>query len=287
MENTVRTAYGANLQDCLYFGLPYSAPLHSTLNEKLNILPTVAVDSQTIPTVKYFAIGCGGHKAGVGTNNLVYMQPVPHKTRDSALYNQVPFVLRLPNNDLTATEQANYRFRTLVQLNGTTYVAYYLRKLDLSSVQSQMTYNAVSNGVTTTTNFAPTSSDLNPTPPDLNPDGTYVTTGDYISVLAAVGIVFTPDDVAELLNVFNILYGSENYAIISEIALCSGVDKTVSGTFNGVTSNYLEAISVQICNFIASIYALQFNNTGINITANVGSTEPMLATTTANVSVAP
>lgn len=277
MDNTVRTAYGAYLQDCLYFGLPYSAPAHSTLNEKLNILPTTAIDSATIPTVKYFGIGCGGHKAGVGANNAVFLQTQPHITSDAAFYNQVPFVLRLPNNDLTATEQAKYRFRTLVSYNGITYVAYYLKVLDLSSVQAQMTYNAVSNGVTTTSNFAPTTSNLNPTPPDLNPDGTYVTTGDYISVLAAVGINFTSDDVAELLNVFNIIFGSENYAIISEIALCSGVDKTVSGTFNGVAANYLEAIGVQICNFMAAIYALQFNNTGISITANVGSTEPMQA----------
>jgi hypothetical protein len=243
----------------------------------------VAVDSQTIPIVRYLAIGNGGHKAGVGTNGAVFFQTVPHKSRDASLYNQVPFVLRLPNNDLTATEQANYRFRTIESFNNTSYIAYWLKVLDRSTVQAQMTYNAVSNGVTTTTNFEPTSSDLNPTPPDLNADGTYVTTGDYISVLAALGIEFTPDEVSELLNVFNIIYGSEQYGIISELALCSGVDKTVSGTFNGVTANYLEAIGVQICNFIAAIYPLQFNNTGISITANVGATEPLLATAVANV----
>lgn len=277
MENIVRTIYGAYLQTVQYLGLPFKAPAKSTLSELLGINPDISVPSTTIPQVKYLAIGNGGHKVVIGDNNIPYVQPIQHLSRHAGLYNILPLVLRLPTNDLTASERAKYRLRRIENHGGTDYVAYYLKVMDLSDTVAEMTYSAVNDGVTTTTAFTPTSSDLKPTPPDLASTGVNTTTGDFLSVAAIAPFLMSASDIEEFTNVCNIIYGDPVYAMISEIGVCSGVDKVVSGVFNGVTASYTDAIGVQICTFVSAFYAAEFSNTGIDVSLNVGSSEALLA----------
>lgn len=276
MQSVVRSVNGARLQTAQLMGLPLVIPAHSTLNEKFNIQANVSVPEAQQPHLKYVTIGNGGHKMVTGTGGISRPVPIQHKPRDNALYNHLPFVLRAPGNDLTALERSKYRLRTSMQLAGINYSAYYLKELDLSDTGVETNYYTVADGVTTASAFSPNSGDLNPTPPDLTNTGVVETTGDYIAASARVPFVMTTDEMSEFMNVCNLIYGDPSYAIISEIGLCSGVDKVVSGTFDGVAASYTEAIGVQIASFISAFFAAQFSNTGVNLMLDVGSVEPML-----------
>ncbi len=282
METIVRSALGAYLQTCQLAQLPFTLFQYTTLNEKLNINVVTSLPANETPFLQYLAIGNGGHEMVVGANNITVPEPVQHQPTDAALYNQIPFVLRLPTNDLTTAQQTNYRLRANVVYGGVTYVAYYLKTLDLTTTTGGLTnqtpsmlYNTVSNGTTTSTAYTYTAANLNPTPPT----GSGSTTGNYISATAKLPINFTTFDINELLNVANIIYGSQDYAIISELALCSGLDGAVSGTFNGVLQNYTEAMAVQVMTFMNTFYPAVFTTNGINLLVDVGAVEPLFSLT--------
>lgn len=277
MENIVRTVYGAETQTTQLLGLPTVIRPHTTLNEKFSIHNDIALADTDRPSVKYIAIGNGGHRMVVGVNNIPRPDPVQHTPRDAALYNHLPFVLRLVNDDLTALQRINYRLRRIEQHDGVSYAAYYLKVLDLSATIPQLELRTVVDGITTSTAFNSTINDLNPTPPALVPGGVLTTTGDYIAATAKVPFVMSSDDIDEFMNVCNIIYGDDNYAMISELGLCSGIDRSVVGDFNGISTGYTDAIGVQITSFISSFFAAKFSNSGISILLDTGSIEPMLA----------
>ena len=278
MKSIVRSIYGAALQTAQRMGLPHVIPPHSTLNEKFNINANISIPDTDIPRIRYAAVGNGGHRVVVGANNISYNQPIQHLPRHAGLYNQLPFVLRPITNDLNPTDRAKYRLRTVIQHGGVSYAAYYLKVLDFTDSVVDMEYFTVENGITTSTTFAPNSSDLTPTPPDLTSTGVVSTSGDYLAATSKIPFIMTADDIEEFGNVANILYGSEDYAIISEIGLCSGQDKVVTGSFNGVSASYTEAIGVQINDFISTYLATRYSNTGIDLTFDVGAVEAMLTT---------
>lgn len=278
MQTIVRTIYGAYIQTCQLLGLPLTIKEHTTLNEKFNIHSEVMLANTDIPRMKYVCIGNGGHKTIIGADGIAKIEPIQHMPRNAALYNHMPFVLRQPNNDLNAAERMNYRLRRLEFHDEKPYIAYYGKALNLNDTIPQMDLKSVVDGVTYTTPFDPNNGDLNPTPPDLSNTGVNLTTGDYIFCSAKVPFEMTAQEVEEYLNVANIIYGDEAYAMISEIALCTGVDRSVMGDFNGVSSAYVDAIGVQVANFVSAFYAMQFNNNGINMLLNVGSVEPLLTT---------
>lgn len=276
MDNIVRTVYGSYLQSCQLLGLPFALATNSTLNEKFGVQAGVLPNSGVLPTCRYFAIGNGGHKLSV-TNGLYIPEPIQHMTTDAALYNHLPFVLREPSNDLTQAQQANYALRVQEVHNGVNYIAYYLKRIDFTNVAASMQYKTVnSDGSITTTPFVPTTANLNPTPPNLSPTGVNVVTGDYVMASAPVPITLTADDVTEILNVANIIYGDPNAAIVSEIALCSGVDKVISVGGSGQPSfNFNEAIAVQVDSFINTFYALNFSQDGVDNIVDCGAVEPL------------
>ena len=276
MQSSTRTLQGALLQTVELLKLPLEIKSHSTLNEKLNIHNDIVLSDTDMPSVKYVTIGNGGHKMVMGTNNISKPEPIQHTPRHCGLYNHLPFVLRLPNNDLTPSQRLNYRLRRIETHDNISYVAYYLKLLDLSETVPQLELRSVTDGVITSTTFSPSIADLNPTPPPLNPGGIITTTGDYVAATAKVPFSMNSDDIAEFLNVANIIYGDVNYAMISEIGLCSGIDKVVTGNFNGLDSSYTDAIGVQITNFISSFFAANFSNGSINVILDIGNVEPLL-----------
>ena len=276
METSIRTIYGAYLQTCQLLNMPVVVSPHSTLNEKFNINAGLMLAETDIPRVAYVGIGDGGHTMTVGANNVPYPVAYTHTPRDAALFNQVPFILREPANDLTQVERMNYRLRRIEQHDGKPYVAYYLKKLDLSNTVPTMDYRTVKDGSIFSQVFTPAISDLNPTPQVASNTGVVTTTGDYIAVTAKVVFNMTESDIAEYLNVANILYGDSNRAMISEIAFCSGVDRNVVGDFNGISSGYTDVVAAQITHFMSVFYAMRFNNAGVNLVLDVGALEAML-----------
>lgn len=273
MENIVRTIYGAALQSTLFAGLPYSHVANTTLNEKFGVLAGVTPPDGVTPTCRYFCIGNGGHKPATGTGGIGLIEAQQHLATDAALYNHLPFILRATNNDIAPSVQAKYALRTQISIGGVSYYAYYLKRLDLSNTLVTESILTIFNGETTTASFIPTEENLEPTPPTINPTGVNLITSQYANVAAALPISFTEEECTELLNAATILYGDSAYAIISEIGLCSGVDKAVT-LQNGNT--FMEAVSVQICSLISTMHVVKYSSTGITGSAKIGSSEPLL-----------
>lgn len=276
MGNTVRTVHGAALQTSQLLGLPVVIRENTTLNQKFNIHKDIAVANSDNIAMRYATIGNGGHKMIVGANNIPYPKAVQHTPRHSALYNHLPFVLRRPSDDLTPQERQAYRLRRLETRDSVVYVAYYLKVLDLSNTSTQLELRHVENNATTSTEFQATLADLSPEPPAIDPGGVLTTTGDYIAATAKVPFILLENDIDELLNVANVIYGDPNYAIISELGLCSGVDRIVTGDFNGVSTSYTDAIGVQIVDFMSVFYPVAFSNKQVNLTLDVGDVSPLL-----------
>lgn len=277
MEAIVRTVYGANLQTAQLLGVPFQVVPNSTLNDKFNISNASVLNSTDMPRMQYVSIGNGGHRMKVtGNNTLQVPEPIQHRTTDAALYSHLPFVLRPIGNDLTASERERYALRRLETIAGEDYFAYYLRRMDLTGVAAQMEYKTVVADVTTATPFIPTAGNLSPTPPVVVTGGSVSTSGDYVTASAIVYFNLDAFDIAEILNACNIIYGSEDYAIISEIGLCSGVDKIVTALDSlGTGFNFNEVIAAQIVSHISSFHALRFTSSGVNTLFDVGATEPL------------
>lgn len=276
MEYVVRTAYGALLQTCQLLGLPVPIMANTTLNQKLSIHQDVSVADTDHVAVKYIGIGNRGHRMASGVDNISFPESLQHETTDAGAFNQLPFVLRLPSEDLNAIERQKYRLRRTEVHGGTTYVAYYLKLMDLSSTVPQLELRTVSNGIVTSTDFNASLANLNPEPPALLPGQVLTTSGDYVAATAKVPFALSDTDVVEFLNVCNIIYGDEKYAIISEIILCSGVDRALTGDFNGVSTGYTDAVGVQIYAFISEFFSVKYSSRDLTATFDLGSLEPLL-----------
>lgn len=275
MNNIVRTVYSSYLQTCGLLKLLFELKSSTTLNEKFNIQAGVAPTEDQMPGLGYFALGNGGHKYITGAGGISVPEPVQHRATDAALFNHLPFVLREPELDLSPAQRANYALRKQVTYNGKSYWAYYLKRFTRDNVKAMMEYRVVNNGSTVASPFVPNASNLNPTPPDLTTGGVNVVSGDYVASTAKFELNLAEEDVAELLHVAEVIYDSDAYAIISEIALCTGVDKTVS--VPGVTGNFnfSEAIAVQVATFCSVHSAVKFSQNGLQIVLDVGAVEPM------------
>ncbi len=276
MDNNVRSIYGAYLQTCALLGFNVDIKPNSTLNQKFDLFPNEIFSSGETPTVKYLTIGNGGHTASMGVDGLPLINPVPHSPRHAALYNHLPFIIREVGEDLTPGERLLYRLRVPRTIDGVNYMCYYAKVLDLSLVEPKIELRNNTNGIITATDFTPSLADLNPVKPVIPVNGNITSTGNYLASTAKIEFVMNEAEITELLNACNIIYGSDNYAFISEIGLCSGVDRTLMGNFGGPPSAYTEAVGVQIMNFISTAIPAYTLSTSITQTIDVGSTSPLL-----------
>lgn len=276
MDNNVRSIYGAYLQTCALLGFNVDIKPNSTLNQKFDLFPNEIFNSDETPTVKYLTIGNGGHTASMGVDGLPLINPVPHSPRHAALYNHLPFIIREVTEDLTPGERLLYRLRVPRTIDGVNYMCYYAKVLDLSMVEPKIELRNNTDGIITATDFTPSLADLNPVKPVIPVNGNITSTGNYLASTAKIEFVMNEAEITELLNACNIIYGSDNYAFISEIGLCSGVDRSLMGNFGGPSSAYTEAVGVQIMNFISTAIPAYALSTSITQTIDVGSTSPLL-----------
>ena len=276
MDNNVRSIYGAYLQTCALLGFNVDIKPNSTLNQKFDLFPNEIFNTGETPTVKYLTIGNGGHTASMGVDGLPLINPVPHSPRHAALYNHLPFIIREVGEDLTPGERLLYRLRVPRTIDGVNYMCYYAKVLDMSMVEPKIELRNNTDGIITATDFTPSLADLNPVKPVIPVNGNITSTGNYLASTAKIEFVMNEAEITELLNACNIIYGSDNYAFISEIGLCSGVDRTLMGNFGGPPSAYTEAVGVQIMNFISTAIPAYALSTSITQTIDVGSTSPLL-----------
>jgi hypothetical protein len=91
----------------------------------------------------------------------------------------------------------------------------------------------VIDGEETTVPYVPNSGNLSPLKPKISATSVTTTSSSTVYASTEVTINFNAFDVEELINACKILYNDERYAIISEIAICSGVDRQLSGLTAG------------------------------------------------------
>lgn len=273
-----RTVIASSLLTHKILGLKYPLVQYTTLNEKLDIQSGVTGDDVTItPTMGVWTIGDGGHNFGADADGIPYVTPIQHRPSDFGAFNQTPFVLRLPANDLSAALRANYALRKEVVINDVTYYGYYGKRIDLTDVAVQMQRVVIADGVQTSTEFIPNLSNLSPSKPTIVPTTITTTDGEYLLATAPIMIDFSEFDATEYMNVAKILYGNENRAVVSEIMLCTGVDKNVSVPTAGGNVTFKESVMTQIYTHITAYYAIGFANQGFEFTVDLGHTEPLAA----------
>src|ERR1700744_2992071 len=233
MEFTTSHIMGLRLQTIKLLGLPYTNIPFTTLNELWNVQSGVADPNGKVPSLGWLAIGQGGHVFNIGADGEPFIDLVNHGPGDCALIKPIPFILREASNDLDPGTRANYAMRQQTVINGTNYIAYYLRKFDLTGVNVNLFQNSVVDGTVTQIPWVPTSDNLHPTPPPVSPTGSVVSGGDYLSVEAIISMSFTDTDITELEKVANILFNTPDRAIISECGLVAATESTISAQQNG------------------------------------------------------
>ena len=277
MTTMTRTAVNAQMQTSIYLKKPHVIMPYSTLNQLHNILPNDVFSETEMPSMKYMAIGNKGHRSEAGIDGISVTKAIPHETTHTGMYNQLPFVLRLPTDDLTTIARAQYRFRKTVSINGVTYIAYYLRVLDLTDTIPKLELRVTEDGVTTATDFEFTPNSLRPTLPVIGTNQVLVTSGNAIASTARITFKITAEDAEELRSVARILYGDENYAIVSELSPVTGIDRLTSGEVNGVPIMYHEVVGAQIASFMNTYYPFSILRNGAEIDLDIGNTEALLS----------
>lgn len=288
MSIITRTVYGAQLQVCMFHGVPYPILPNTTLNEQLGIRPTDVPAAGVYPTQRYMVVGNGGHGIGAGPNGKPYISDLQHEVDHSGLYEMVPLVLRLQSDDLPSEQRAKYALRRSETHGGEQYFAYYARRLDLSGVSSQLRMITVADGVETVVPFVPNTSNQSPTPPVIVPNQAVpaLENGDYLDVSMLISVGFTAAEVQEYINACVIIYGSDRYAAISEVGLVTGVDKLIQVEANGGgTFQFNEVIAAQIATHIVNYNHMASNTDGATFTYEAGANEPLLTESTQGLTV--
>lgn len=276
MDNVTRTIYGSYVQAAQFNGAPYTAIENTTLNQKFNVLPDQHTSGTDVPYLQYYGIGIGGVTMELGSNGVYIPVPILFSPDQASLYKPIPFLMRPLNQDIASNVRDNYRMRAIVTYNNISYVAYYLKLLPSSATPPQIQLMNVNNGVTNSFPYTPSIDVLNPTPPTVTSQNQNITVANYLSVSNQLPLKLLEQDIIEIQNSCNIIYGDPNYAVISEIALCTGIDYAATASINGVQTGYKEAIDVQVSSFIQDLFALQFSNTEVDLLLDIGSVEPLL-----------
>lgn len=276
MENVTRSIFAAHLQTCKLLDKPFTVLENSTLNQKFNVYADERNGANVYPSLGYLAIGNKGSSYDVSQSGYVLTTPIPHLAHHASLYNHLPFVIRPADEDLTPGQRIMYRMRVPLTIGGQQYFAYYLRVLDLTTVAPSVELRNVTDGVITNTPFTPDLSALTPVHPVITGTSLNTAEGDFLVSTAKTLFTLNQQDIVNIREACTILYGDPRYAIINEVAVCTGLDKIVSGQLGGTTINYTESVVTQVAAFLSQSHNLTSSTAEIKIGLNVGSVEPLL-----------
>ncbi len=296
---TVPTIWATEMGVAQYVGHPLTIHPNSTLDTVRNSaqifpqIPTVHTLGMEIvdayepvadtPNLRYqyVGIGIGAHTVSLATPlNIPTYKILPHRCTDVNLFHWIPFLVRPIDQDLTTQERTQYRYRRTLQIGGNLYAAYYLRKLDLSGVDPATILTTIGpNGSEINQPFIPSEANLYPTPPT-NPQ---TSGGVRLTHSVPLTLILTSDDIDELRNVAQLLYGDTSILMVSEVAFCSGVDKPITGRYPNsgtqnvstiVNSPVQEAVGLRVSSFFCSLNPLG-SAEDLSMELNLGGGEPL------------
>lgn len=277
--NTIQsTLYNAGLLTTLLIKGTLDVVANTTLNERLSINATAQLADGETPGIGYLIIGNGGHQNATGTNGFPLQVPIDHLATHAGPYNPIPWVMRQTDSDLTAAERTKYALRSEITVDGVNYYAYYALRVDFSQVPVVYRKSTTVDGVTTTENFVPGTKDLIPDQVSLPTSGAVSTSGVTVSASATVSIELSASDIANLIDVAVNLYGDEKYAIVSEFAFASGVDRTFSVPSSSGQVNFTDVVACQVMAYMNEIKNLPYNTQRLAFDVELGCATPLLAT---------
>lgn len=278
--NSTRTIIGSSIAAAVSHSIPQEFLANTTQNQHHDIQNGVYPPAGDYTELRYFALGVGNHYVN-------YNAPFPtlanygHETNHNGLYTQIPVVLREKGNDLTPEQRINYRFRKTLIKDGVEYWAYFMKVLPPAPSGVELNHITIENGVRTVEPYIPTAASLTPPPPTVPNEGVIPVTSNSLTATYRIDIVFNEFDLAEIRNVFAVLYGDPDNAMFSEVALVYGADKVISTVGdNAVPINFTEAIGAQIAYFIDVIADLKNYKVELKLTSEIGSAEPLAANVT-------
>lgn len=296
-----RTVYGSEIQTIRALGLKHTFKEFTTLNQAISEpsinknLPVpltlgmeiaaeynFETDSNSIFT-QYLVVGNGGHQNINDPNDAVpYSIPVPHKATDSGLFNLMPFVMRPVTNDLTAAQRRNYGLRRTELIDGVVYAAYYARKIQFPRTTPDVNITTVVDGEEVVEEFIPTINNLRPQHYTQETDYD----GAYASVSSFVQIIWDEQAIQDIKDACRLKFGNERMAIISELAICSGIEKPVLQRYpsaigsaqvpqNVAANTYFEAVGCQVNVHITTYVPLAYADQEYTLSLDLGATEPL------------
>ena len=271
--NTVTTIYDENITLSIKYNIPFSTPPGTTLNDKFGI-PYAVPPSVGYPKLNYLAIGNGGQVVVTGES---FISGLMHSCTDSALKNQIPFLLLPANADLSLAEMAAYRIRVPMTIGGNAYVAYYLKLLNFAPMTVGFTTFQLSEGVVTNQSpYTPTLATQTPNMIDSSNVALNLASGNQIATTIETAIQLSETEVQNIINACTILYGNPNAAIISELALVAGFDIQSPITVASVSTTYTEVQCAQVTNFISIVFPANANpNSSMNAGVSIGMSQPL------------
>lgn len=273
MTQVTRHAQGGLVQLCQYFGKPVpSGMVNSTLNEALNVVPTIHMAPTEYPIAGYFMIGNGGATGSV-VNNRLKLTETPHLGNHTSLYSPTPFLIRPVTADV-GVDRTKYFMRKIQVFNGVSYACYYLKAIDLNDVDPTLELRTISSsGIVTATPFTHVASDMNPVLPVIAPGQTIGVGANYIAASAIIQFGMNSTERDEYVNACNIIYGGSGYDNIFELATVGGVKKsvTVPGNFT-----YDEVVDARILSSISTSLIMGSLNNGVTVDINVSIVDGLL-----------
>lgn len=301
MYTGVPTLWGAAIVTALARGNPHDVLPHTTMQEVMadGVLvpnqPSVPTRGmQTVPAYNYLtdtkdirvSCICIGHKGhttlNVGGGMPDTFVPKPHLATDAALYGMIPFVCLPIADDLTGADRARFRLRKTLEIDGDLYVAYFGRVLTLPITSPELLIRTVlpDDGGVVTATYVPNINNQRLSDPDIGGSNEEV----YVSANYVDQVQFTEQDCIWMTDAAMLLYGTPYLGFITEIAVCTGVDKAVtqqypeSGTQTPTAVNPvgapMELVATQPVSFI---YAnnTAVGSTGFTIGINTAISEPL------------
>lgn len=229
------TVQGARFQfrNLAPFAVTYPADDPTVLNNDvvMGVNGNISLAPGVHPKLRYFGIGIHGTYGVETSGGILLAQPYKPKATNIKLHQQIPFRMVPIEEALTTEEEANYRFRQEVVLNGVHYYAYWLKLIEFTEAVDVTRIK--SDGTTET--YVPSGPELL-SQPDANNVIATPETADTIST-SITGILRVTSD--EVMEAVNLLYaGDIRYAMLSEYGLFSGVEQTINSR--------LEAVYVQM-----------------------------------------
>lgn len=274
-QNTKKTINFTLLEILRSMAIPFNVMSFSTLNEKYQ-LGNITPPSTGYPTLKYLAIGRGGHRNVIGGNSSGLVDILEHSVTDAALFEQIPFVLVPITDDISNLERAKYRIRKLETHNGIQYFAYYLKVIPENSITPEIRVIELSNGVKISdVPYIASASSLAPTPVDLSNTVVNTVEGRHIVVQSKINIQLDAADIIAINDAITTIYGDVRYATISELGIVSAYDININSTLGGVSVSYDEVRSAQIMCFIGTQIPLQHYPELVDVTYGLSNTSPL------------